>query len=86
MSRNKIINRDYDQLLGYVKALEAVERRLEALAKEKSGLLREAQACRFNKRALRELMRLRELGSCPDIDVPTVYEALVNGNLPEDTD
>ena len=71
-------NSDYDQLLGMLKACEALEREVYELNRRKTKIMREATACGFNRVALRHLLRIRRDGKCPDDHVPGTYEGLVD--------
>lgn len=67
---------DFDQLLGSVKAVENLDRKIKRLNMEKSLIMRRANACGLDRVALRDILRMRRRGECPDDLVPSTYVSL----------
>ena len=68
--------RQYDQLLGSIKALENLEARIFELNRQKTTIMRQAHYCGLSRVALRAIIRLRRDNKCPDSMVISIYEGL----------
>ena len=69
---------DYDQLVGLLKAVEKIELRIYQLNREKTKVMRQVNACGFDRVAFRELVRIRRKAKkpMPDDRVPELYNGL----------
>lgn len=76
-------NPDYDQLLGTVLACEALERRINALNREKNVALRQARICGLDRLAIREVIDMRRRGLVPDDHVVSAYEGILERRAAE---